>query len=233
MKIDAFASGSSGNAYLISDGATTLLLDAGISLLKIKEATDFRVRDIKGCLISHSHKDHSKAAMDLAKAGVNIYTSRGTIKTCGLEGHRIHEIKALKRLKVGTFLVMPFDVEHDVLEPLGFLLESTLSKERLLYFTDTYYIKYRFERLNYIMCECNFSKEALQESIEKGYIPIELAPRLFKSHMSLETLIEMLKANDLSHLKQVYLLHLSANNSDEEHFKKEIQKVTGAEVYVC
>lgn len=233
MEIRVFASGSSGNAYLVSDEKTTLLLDAGIPLREIQIACGFKVRTIDGCLISHSHKDHSKAAEGLARLGVDIYTSQGTIEACGLTGHRMNTVKALESITIGTFKVLPFDVQHDAPEPLGFLIESTATGERLLYFTDTYYIKYRFDRLTYIMAECNYSKEAMLRSIEAGYIPIELVPRLVKSHMSLEHFIEMLKANDLSEVRQIYLLHLSDNNSDEEQFREEVQKATGAEVYVC
>ena len=50
----------------------------------------------------------------------------------------MHPVKALEEFQLGTFQVLPFDVEHDVPEPLGFLLTSTATGEKLLYFTDTY-----------------------------------------------------------------------------------------------
>lgn len=233
MEIRVLASGSSGNAYRISDGKTTILLDAGIPIKAIQVGCQFRVSQINGCFISHSHNDHSKAAKELAKLGVDIYTSEGTIGACGLTGHRVHGIKALEELEVGTFKVLPFDVQHDAPEPLGFLFTSTETGEKLLYFTDTYYIKYRFQGLTHIMAECNYDKETLQRSVDAGYVPIELVPRLMKSHMSLEHFIDMLKANDLREVRQIYLLHLSNNNSDEKKFKEEVQKLTGTEVYVC
>jgi len=233
MNIKIFASGSSGNAYRICDGKTSLLLDAGIPLKEIQAGCDFQVSQIQGCFVTHSHQDHSKAVKDLARLGIDIYTSQGTIDACGFVGHRVHAIKALKELTVGTFKVLPFDVEHDAPEPLGFLFDSTETGEKLLYFTDTYYLKYKFQGLDYIMGECNYDKENMQKSVDAGYIPIELVPRLVKSHMSLEHFLEFLKANNLSRVKQIYLLHLSNNNSDEKRFKEEVQKLTGAEVYVC
>ena len=233
MKIQILASGSSGNAYIIGDGETSLLLDAGIPLKAIQTGSGFRVRQLAGCFITHSHKDHSKAAKDLARLGVDVYTSAGTIEACGLSGHRIHAVKALREFQVGTFQVLPFDVEHDAPEPLGFLFASEHTGEKLLYFTDTYFIKYRFSGLTHIMAECNYSKEGLERSIREGYIPIERVPRLIKSHMSLDHLLDMLHANDLRNVRQIYLLHLSEANSEEDRFRKEVQCLTGAEVYIC
>jgi phosphoribosyl 1,2-cyclic phosphodiesterase len=233
MDIKILASSSAGNAYRISDGRTSLLLDAGIPIKAIQVGCEFKVTQMDGCFVSHSHKDHSKAAKDLARLGVDIYTSQGTIEACGLSGHRIHAVKALQELTIGTFKVLPFDVQHDAPEPLGFLFTSVETGEKLLYFTDTYYIKYKFQGLTHIMAECNYDAETLQRSVDAGYIPIELVPRLVKSHMSLEHFLDLLKANDLSKVRQIYLLHLSNNNSDEKRFKEEVQKLTGAEVYVC
>lgn len=232
MDIKILASSSAGNAYRISDGRTSLLLDAGIPIKSIQVGCEFKVTQMDGCFVSHSHKDHSKAAKDLARLGVDIYTSQGTIEACGLSGHRIHAVKALQELTIGTFKVLPFDVQHDAPEPLGFLFTSVETGEKLLYFTDTYYIKYKFQGLTHIMAECNYDAETLQRSVDAGYIPIELVPRLVKSHMSLEHFLDLLKANDLSKVRQIYLLHLSNNNSDEKRFKEEVQKLTGAEVYV-
>lgn len=233
MDIKILASGSSGNAYRIGDGATSLLLDAGIPIKAIQVGCDFKLRQIDGCFLTHAHQDHSKAARELARLGMDIYTSAGTIEACGLTGHRIRQVKALAEINVGTFHVLPFDVQHDAPEPLGFLFTSTETGEKLLYFTDTYYIKYRFQGLTHIMAECNYDAESMRRSVEAGYIPLELVPRLVKSHMSLEHLIELLKANDLRSVRQIYLLHLSNNNSDERRYREEIQKQTGAEVYVC
>ena len=233
MDITVLASGSTGNAYRISDGQTALLLDAGIPLKDIQRGLAFRVRELSGCFVTHAHQDHCKAAGALARLGIDIYTSHGTIEACSLTGHRIHPVSPLEEIQVGTFKVLPFDVQHDAPEPLGFLFASCATGEKLLYFTDTYYLKYRFTGLTHIMAECNYSEEGINRSVAAGYIPIELVPRLVKSHMSLEHLVEMLKANDLKTVRQIYLLHLSANNSDENHFRETIQRQTGAEVYVC
>lgn len=55
LEIKQIASGSTGNCYRISDGKTNLLIEAGITIRKIKEALMFRLSEIEGCLISHEH----------------------------------------------------------------------------------------------------------------------------------------------------------------------------------
>jgi len=207
---------------------------AGFHLKKIQIALGFNMSKIDACLISHSHKDHSKAAKDLLQQCVDVYASGGTIETCGIWGHhRAHAIKALQTFIIGSFTILPFDVQHDAKEPLGFLLTSRKTGEKLLFFTDTYYIKYRFQGLTHIMAECNYDEESVQKSIAAGYIPIDLVPRLVKSHMSLEHLLDMLKANDLSSVRQIYLMHLSRNNSNADKYKGDVARATGAEVYIC
>lgn len=233
MRITALASGSSGNAYVISNGQTKLLLDAGIPIRKLQKKCEFNLVGIDGCLVTHCHKDHSAAAQALTRYGIDIYASSGTIQACDLSGQHIKPVKAKQSFSVGSFVILPFEVQHDAPEPLGFLIASPTTEEKLLYFTDTYYLKYNFNGLTHIMGECNYSIPLVRKSVQNGQIPEALAKRLIKSHMSLEHFKEYLQATDLSKVRQIYLLHLSENNSNSSLFKQEIQKLTGKEVYVC
>jgi len=232
MDIKIIASGSRGNAYRVSDGKTVLLLDAGIPYKDIQIGCDFRTSEIKGCLITHSHTDHSKGAKELIKRGIDVYTSRGTIEACGLNGHRVHTVTDRKSFKIGTLIVTPFDVQHDAPEPLGFLAASEVTQDKVLYFTDTYYLKYRFSGITHILGECNYDRESLENAVRERRTPPELGARLMKSHMSLEHFLEFLKANDLSRVRQIYLLHLSKNNSNAARMKRAVQALTGTEVYI-
>jgi len=233
MDIKILASGSSGNAYYISDGASSLLLDAGIPMKQIQVGIGFKACRLSGVLCTHAHMDHCKALKDFAELGVDVYASKGTLDACGLSGYRYKAAASLQQLQIGTFTVLPFDVQHDAPEPLGFLVSSSVTGEKLLYFTDTYYIKYRFQGLTHIMAECNYSMEVIHESIGSGYMQEDLKKRILSSHMSLEHLLDILQANDLSQVKQIYLLHLSNTNSHADEFKAAVQKATGKEVYIC
>ena len=54
-----------------------------------------------------------------------------------------------------------------------------------------------------------------------------------KSHMSLQTTISTLKANDLKDVNNVVLLHLSGNNSDSDLFKTSVEEAVGKVVTIA
>jgi phosphoribosyl 1,2-cyclic phosphodiesterase len=233
MDIRMLASGSAGNCYLVSDGLTPLLLECGISVKQIRRGLGFGLTNVAACLVSHEHQDHAKAVADVLRAGVEVYTSPGTIKALGLEHHRLRPVRAKETFKVGTWTVRAFETQHDAQEPLGFLLHSRASNERLLYATDTYYIRYKFPGLTHIMVECNYAADILEANVKRGSVPEVLKKRLLTSHFSLDNVKEFLKANDLSQVREIWLLHLSDGNSDEERFKQEVMQLTGKPTYIA
>jgi len=233
MNIKTLATGSSGNAYIVSDGNTRVLIDAGIPLREIRIKSGFTMGNLAACLISHSHGDHCKAVKDLIGFGLDCYASAETFKAIGVSGHRAHVVESASVHQIGTWSVIPFDVVHDAPGSLGFCLTSTATGEKLLYFTDTAYVRYTFAGVTHMMAECNYDTDSIKAAIERGDLPAEMLPRLLKSHMSLDTLLGLLKSNDLSKLRQIYLIHMSNNNSNADRIKQAVQQETGVEVYVC
>ena len=83
------------------------------------------------------------------------------------------------------------------------------------------------------MVECNYSLDILKRNVDAGTVPKELKTRILKSHFSLENVKQFLRANDLSKVQEIWLLHLSDGNSNAERFKREIQELTGKMVFVA
>ena len=167
---------------------------------------------------------------DLIKRGIDVYLTLGTAKALNLDDdHRLHIVEALKTFVVGEWRVLPFETQHDANEPVGFLLSN--GTEKILFATDTFYIKYRFTGITHALIECNYSAEILAANVAVGLIHPSMEKRLLKSHFSLSNVVEFLKASDLSQLKEIHLIHLSDNNSDEILFKKTIQALIGVPVY--
>ncbi len=224
MNIDIYASGSTGNCYRVADGRTTLLIECGLPIQKIKEATGFRLSAVDGCLLSHGHQDHAHSAKEIMAHGIDLWTSGGTAAELGLVGYRLKTVAAGQQFSIGTFRVVAFDTIHDTTEPLGFLIYSTVTREKLLFVTDSAYLPHRFGACDFLMVECNYITE---------YVDDEIAGRLMKSHMSLETCVQFLRAQDLSRCKRIYLIHISRDRGDQERMKREVQRATGKEVILA
>lgn len=228
MSIKVLASGSAGNCYLLETEKEILILECGVRYKDILKGLNFNLNKVVGCLISHEHGDHSKAINEIMNAGIDVYMSAGAKEGINFKSPAIHRINIVehgKRYRVGGFDIVPFTIEHDTKEPLGFLVQH---KElgKILFATDTYYLRNTFKDVDHILIECNYSEDILDE------IPPYRA-RVLKSHMSLETLKETLMAWDLRRTKDVTLIHISEGNGEPKRFREEIEKMTGIETYVA
>lgn len=233
MNIQTFGSSSKGNCYLIDDGNTKLMIECGVDP-KLLKAKGIRLSDIKGCLISHEHIDHSRFAKVISKQ-VGIYTSEGTYNGLKEKPSLVGKhLKAGEIFLLGSYKIIPFETKHDSAEPLGFYIHSIKTEENVLFAIDTYYLPNTFANMNYILIECNYSREILDRKIKnKDDLDLYLEKRRLESHFSLENVIDFLKANDLSKCKKIILLHLSDKLSDEKQFKARIQGEFGIPVEVA
>lgn len=234
MRLKVIASGSKANAYILETKTGKLLLECGVNFKTIKEALGFITSDVQGLLLTHYHKDHSLGAKDALNSSIEVFTSKGTADYLSLSHHhRLHIVEAGKQFNVGDFVILPFLTEHDAEGSLGYLIYYKVTGEKLLFATDTYFIRNRFNGLNYILIECNYCKDTLDLNIEAGFIPLSMKNRLLESHFSLEHVKEFLAANDLSKVKLIVLLHLSGSNADANRMVREIEDLTGKIVVIA
>ncbi len=232
MKLKVINSNSLGNAYILETDKEALLLECGVGFPLIKKAINFDINKIKFNIITHHHLDHCKSALDVANAGIDVYASAGTFSKINGTSHRFKVIKHLEKFKVGNFTVLPFDVKHDAVEPLGFLINHPESGN-ILFLTDSYYSPYTFKNLNNIIIEANYSEKILDQRDESGVLHGIIRNRVLTSHLSLETCKKLLLANDLSQVNNIVLIHLSDGNSDEKQFIEEIKDATNKNVFVA
>jgi phosphoribosyl 1,2-cyclic phosphodiesterase len=226
MLLDVVATGSSGNCYIITAGNDKLLLDCGIRIKDIKAALGFKTTNVVGCLVTHEHNDHTKALGDVLRAGIDCYMTAGTANAKQAAGHRLHTIEAGQTFDVGPFSVYAFKTEHDAVDPVGFLISYKPTGEKLLYATDTFYLRYTFKGVHYILIECNYCRNIAHTRYINGEVAKALHDRLMTSHFSLDNLKDFLEASDLSDTRHIVLLHMSADNSDERRMVREVKALT-------
>ena len=164
--------------------------------------------------------------------GIDVYCTAGTAQVLGIFENPYCNIVPpyMKTFAVGTFTIAAFETEHDAVEPCGYVIYSSATKEKLLFMTDSYFCRYYFKDITHIMIECNYDDETLDNSKD----PVALRKRVLRSHMSLKNCIHFLthKNNDFSKVNTIHLLHLSDRNSDEERMKRKVAEATGKRVVV-
>lgn len=230
MRFEALASSSAGNVYTVSDKDTRILLECGVSLKNLQKLTGFQLTEFKGVLVSHEHKDHAKAAVELISRGLPVYMSQGTAEA--LETDAANLIENMEQFNIGSFDIVPFTTFHDAAEPLGFLIKSRVDGDVLAFATDTVNLRYKFPGLNILAIEANYDKNIL-ERCER--MPEKVRHRITNSHMEIDTLCDYLRSLDLSSCREIHLLHLSDATSHEGHFINKVARAVpkGIEITAC
>ena len=219
MKFEALASSSAGNAYVVSDKETHILLECGISHSKLQKLSGFSLSEFQGCIVSHEHKDHAKAVLELISRGMPVYMSEGTAEA--LETDSVNLIESMEQFNIGSFDIVPFATFHDAKEPLGFLVKSRVDGDVLAFATDTVNLRYKFPGLNILAIEANYDK-AILERCER--MPEKVRYRISNAHMEIDTLCDYLRSLDLSQCREIHLLHLSDATSHEGHFINKVAR---------
>ena len=230
MRFEALASSSAGNAYVVSDQETRILLECGISHSKLQKLSGFKLSEFQACLVTHEHKDHAKSVSDLLSRGMEVYMSQGTAEALETEG--VTTIESMEQFNVGSFDIVPFATFHDAREPLGFLVKSRIDGDVLAFATDTVNLRYKFPGLTILAIEANYDK-AILERCER--MPEKVRYRITNSHMEIDTLCDYLRSLDLSQCREIHLLHLSDATSHEGHFLNKVARAVprGIEIVAC
>lgn len=127
LKFCSFASGSSGNCYLIKNDTDAILIDAGISGKKIfngLEDTGTPYEQVKALLITHEHIDHVKSLPIVTKKLPNVFAYANEATWESIERPVKDEKKRYfttgEDFYIEDFLIRPFPIPHDAAEPVGF-----------------------------------------------------------------------------------------------------------------
>jgi phosphoribosyl 1,2-cyclic phosphodiesterase len=225
FKFCSLYSGSSGNSQFVSDGQTSILVDAGMSGKKIIEAIKSIGEDpgrLSGIFVTHEHADHIKGVGVLSRLlDVPIY---GTEKTWVELGDKLGEISRNNKKSfhvgeefyLGDLKVKAFSTPHDAVDPVGFNLFS--HNKKITIATDLGYVtKSLYDHIlgsDFVLLEANHDIEM----VRVGPYPWHLKQRILgeKGHLSNEMagkLVAKLVENGVSKFS---LGHLSKDNNFPE-----------------
>lgn len=232
MRLKCLGSSSAGNCYLLtSNSGETLILDCGVPISEIKKGLNWNIRNVVGCVVTHRHIDHSKSVYDLRKIGIKVATP-----------YLANDVYSLVRLYFDhtRFRVIAFELatkdgkwthtnaDGSECPCYGYVI-SHPEMGKLLYVTDTEFVKWRFDDLNHILLGVNYDKNMVDISNTAK------ASHVLRGHMSIDTACKFVEANySPDDVLNVIMCHLSSENADKDNFIEQMKKVAcGANVDVA
>ena len=223
MILKTIGSGSSGNCHLLTaSNGETLILDCGVPISEIKKGLDWNIRNVVGCVVTHRHIDHSKSVYDLGKIGIKVATP-----------YLANDVYSLVRLYFDhtRFRVIAFELatkdgkwthtnaDGSECPCYGYVI-SHPEMGKLLYVTDTEFVKWRFDDLNHILLGVNYDKNMVDMSNTAK------ASHVLRGHMSIDTACKFVEANySPDDVLNVIMCHLSSENADKDSFIEKMKKV--------
>lgn len=223
LAVCVLASGSKGNAIYISDGSTSILIDAGLSGTEIRRRFKSRglsPKDLDAILVTHEHSDHIQAVGVLSRQlKLPVYLSRKIEKRISRNGpfYEARTFQCGSTFPINNLVVHPFAVSHDAADPVGFTIAQ--NGKRIGLATDlgviTPAVKENLKNCHLLILEANHDPDMLIN----GPYPWPLKQRIQSrsGHLSNLQSQKLLVALQHRRLKHVILAHLSeANNSPQK-----------------
>ncbi len=223
LSVCSFASGSSGNCYLVRSGRSAILIDAGISNRKITgflREVGVERGDIDSVFVTHEHTDHTKGLKVLTKNNPEwkVYASAGTGESIRDKVHGENQLicfDAGSAVQAGGMTVQSIRISHDAADPVCYSVAS--GGTRLTILTDSGIVTE--EAAEYLRCSDIVILEANHEvnMLKAGPYPYSLKRRILgeKGHLSNEdagrTLADMMQRD--GSYRQIFLAHLSSKNN--------------------
>lgn len=140
-----------GNGYLLHNQREALVIEAGVSLLQVKKALNFCLGIIKGCVVTHRHRDHSRYIKQYADAGIKVLTPDDVFED---RHHRYHTI--LKEKDTSLVVSGFFHLKCITDVPCNnYIINNYASGWLCLFLIDTCLCECTFPDLNHIIIEAH------------------------------------------------------------------------------
>jgi phosphoribosyl 1,2-cyclic phosphodiesterase len=223
LRVSILASGSSGNAILVSSSETHVLVDAGISARRTAAGLGAAGVDpdvLSAVLVTHEHSDHVCGLGPVARRfGAPVYATTGTHGAVERRAGRIPSrvfIEAGRDLSIGDLTVHPFVTSHDCVDPVGFSISDGASRVTIA--TDLGVVgnavRRNLEAADCIVLEFNHDEEMLAQ----GPYPWSLKKRIMSNvgHLSNAAAAAEVSILREAPVSDLVLAHLSDENNVPE-----------------
>lgn len=217
MEFYTLASSSGGNAALLRYEGTSVLLDAGISARRIRQALarlGTSPDELDAVLVTHEHTDHVSGIATLTKQyDIPVFASRGTARflRCPLSTVRVFD--AGDAFSVGELTIRSFRTSHDAADSVDYRVDAPDGSAGAL--TDTGYVTDEAAEalagVDLLLLEANHDVETLRN----GPYPYHLKRRILGQygHLCNQAAADFALYCVQHGTRDILLAHLSAENN--------------------
>lgn len=225
IKFVSLFSGSAGNSYFINIDNTKILVDVGMSRVKIAEELKKIGEDlsqIDAIFITHEHTDHIRGLSVINnKHDIPIYMNAKTFE-CIKETFKKFKDENVNIFENNEFIfndikVLPFSVPHDAVDPVGFSFFDKDGK-KITIVTDlgeiTTEVYENIRGSDILVLEANYDDHLIRFSP----YPLKVINRIVspKGHLSNSKSTDLLAHLVDEGLENIALGHISRSNNNSE-----------------
>ena len=219
----SLSSGSCGNCYFLSDGTDGILIDAGVSLRRLKKllaAEGLSYDSFSSVLVTHDHMDHIRCLHSYCeKLSKPVYATPVLHQAMATRTMRSEALAACRRNltkgwnAIGPFSVKYFVVPHDASQTVGYAIK--VDGHKFLIMTDigrmTEEALELASQADTVVIESNYDMDMLMA----GPYTHELKMRICQGngHLSNDECAEAITRFWHPGLRNIFLCHLSENNN--------------------
>lgn len=227
IRFMSLSSGSCGNCYYLGTERTGILIDAGVSLKRLKRILAENGLDtdaFSAVLVTHDHLDHIRHLGSFCKRlGKLVYTAESIHNALARHSFTAAYIGSCRRVlaegawnEIADMRVRYFIVPHDATQTVGYAVE--IEGHRFVIMTDIGRMTdeaVEFARsADTVVMESNYDMDMLMG----GSYPHELKMRIVQGcgHLSNDECASAIKRFWHPGLRNIFLCHLSENNNTRE-----------------
>ncbi|NLF93946.1 MAG: MBL fold metallo-hydrolase [Oligosphaeraceae bacterium] len=241
LGVTVLASGSSGNAILVHNHQEGLLIDSGLSLRELRHrmrSSGLPENLVKGILITHEHSDHIRGLRVCAEHfQVPVYASCLCAEKLRYLDPALGAVVRFApggEFQLGEFKITPFPLEHDAVDPVGYVISRASRKIGLAMDLGQAgrMTEFQLRSCDTLLLESNHDLNMLAASQRPWYLKQRiLGPQGHLSNkQSSDCLARVLSANT----RNVILMHLSRECNTEAladaSARAELQKLQRTDV---
>jgi phosphoribosyl 1,2-cyclic phosphodiesterase len=229
MWIASLGSGSRGNATLVRNAHSCVLIDCGFSLKQFEQRLDRLKIDpaaIDALLVTHEHSDHGQGVARVAQRySISLWMTVGTARSL-----QIKDFQALtggQRLCIGDLEIEVITVPHDAAEPVQFVITELATGCRLGILTDSGHITPHmielYSGLDGLLLEFNYDPQMLH----LGPYPESLKRRVGgpRGHLSNQQSVDFLQQVGAGRLDCLIAAHISRKNNQPHLVQRLIEQL--------